>query len=266
MGNHTYDLIVSTMKQADFSLCDRMNIKSNAIIVNQTDCVLYQERIVNEKKIRMYSFDERGIGLSRNSGFMRSRADIISFADDDMVFTDTYEQDILEEFKKHPEADAILFYVEGNNGVRKTTQIKNFKRVGKAASRMFGGVNISVRREKLLYNNVSFSLLFGGGAKYLCGEDSLFILDMIRSGMKVYQSPIKIADVDLSESSWFNGINDRFFYNKGVLLAASYPKICYVISIFLSIKNSKNYYKTYFKTPHLIGCYFSGIKEFLSRR
>ncbi len=38
--------------------------------------------------------------------------------------------------------------------------------------------------------HVSFSLLFGGGARATAmGEDSLFIRDCIRSGMKVYKTP-----------------------------------------------------------------------------
>ena len=91
----TYQLIVSTMNQKDDSLINRMNISSDAIIINQSNSFSYHETIIGQSTIKWYEFNERGIGLSRNSGLMRATADIIQFADDDMLFSDTYYQDVV---------------------------------------------------------------------------------------------------------------------------------------------------------------------------
>ena len=161
----TYQLIVSTMNQHDDSLIEKMNIHSDAIIINQADRFGYHETAVQEHTVKWYHFNERGIGLSRNSGMMRSDADIIQFADDDMIFSETYSQDVLEEYEKHPEADVILFSNRCLNKDRMPYQVDQFGRVGRLEAVKFGGARITARREKLLHNNITFSLLFGGGAK-----------------------------------------------------------------------------------------------------
>ena len=73
-----YQLIVSTMNQQDDSLIEKMNIKSDAIIINQSNSFSYHETKLKNSIVKWYEFNERGIGLSRNTGFMRSDADIIN--------------------------------------------------------------------------------------------------------------------------------------------------------------------------------------------
>ena len=115
MSSLSYQILVSTMKQTDFSIYSSMNLNSDAIIVNQGDKNLYEHALICDNDVLMYSFAERGVGLSRNSALMRASADILEFADDDMIFVDGYQELVIEEFEKHPEADAILFSVQSLN-------------------------------------------------------------------------------------------------------------------------------------------------------
>ena len=71
-------------------LVKKMNISSNAIIINQCSETSYEEFIYNNHSIKVYNFNEKGIGLSRNNGIMRTNADIVLFADDDEVLVDNY--------------------------------------------------------------------------------------------------------------------------------------------------------------------------------
>ena len=167
----TYQLLVATMHQTDHSLCERMNLHSDAIIVNQCDHNCVETFQHGGHDVRMLSLNERGVGLSRNTALMRADADIVEFADDDMIFTDTHREDVLREFERHPEADAILFSVESLNPNRPLLRIEKFGRVSRWRALKYGCARLAVRREKLTYNTLSFSLLFGGGAKYGSGED-----------------------------------------------------------------------------------------------
>ena len=49
----TYQLIVSTMNQQDDSLIERMNISSDAIIINQSNKFSYHETIVERERNRL---------------------------------------------------------------------------------------------------------------------------------------------------------------------------------------------------------------------
>lgn len=258
-----YQLIVSTMNQNDDSLIDKMNISSNAIIINQSDDFRYHETIKNSNLIKWYKCNERGIGLSRNTGLMRSDADIIQFADDDMEFTDTYEMDVINEYKQHPEADVILFSNKCLNEDRMPYQVDKFDRVRRIEAVKFGGARITARREKLIHNNITFSLLFGGGAKYGAGEDVTFIQDCIKAGLKVYKSPVIVSEMKQETSSWFKGYNQKYYKDKGALLAANFPFISYVGVFIQALKNHK---KSDFTFKQLVSYYLDGVKEYKKNR
>ena len=87
-----------------------------------------------------------------------------------------------------------------------------------------GGCRLAVKRTRALAENLWFSLLFGGGAPYGSGEDSLFFDAMLRKGLKLYTCTQKIADVSQEDSSWFKGYTEKYFKDKGVLYTAMYGK------------------------------------------
>ncbi len=254
----TYQLLISTMMQSDYGILNRMRVDSDAIVVNQCNCVGKDMFLRNGKEIVFYSFDEKGVGLSRNSAMMRATADIIEFADDDMRFVDSYREKVLKEFDKHPEADAILFSVESLNPQRPLLKINKFARVHRREALKYGCARLAIRREKILYNNLSFSLLFGGGAKYGSGEDTLFLQDCLKAGLKIYKSPVKVADIVQDDSSWFKGYTDQYFIDKGSLFAATMPHICYLYA-FLSAIKAEKYNRT---QKELLRLYLLGIREF----
>ncbi len=255
----TYQLIVSTMNRQDDSLIETMNIHSDAIIVNQADRFGYHETAVQEHTVKWYHFAERGIGLSRNSGMMRADADIIQFADDDMVFTETYEQDVMAEYEKHPEADVILFSNRCLNKDRMPYQVDTFGRVGRLEAVNFGGARITGRRDKLLHHNVTFSLLFGGGAKYAAGEDVTFIQDCIKAGLKVYKSPVIVSTMKQEDSTWFTGYHKKYYADKGALLAANFPLISRFGIYVQALKKSR---RSEYSFKELLSFYREGAREF----
>ena len=67
-------VLVATMHQKDYSLLDKMNIQTDAIVINQCDEYRFEEFEYKGKKIKWYSMKERGIGLSRNTALMRQTA------------------------------------------------------------------------------------------------------------------------------------------------------------------------------------------------
>jgi len=250
------------MNQHDDGLIQRMNIHSDAIIINQSNQFSYHETLIGESVIKWYEFNERGIGLSRNSGLMRSTAEIVQFADDDMCLTDTYVEDVVDEYRKHPEADVILFSNNCLNKERMPYQVKTFGRVNRFEGVRFGGARITARREKLLYNNITFSLLFGGGARYIAGEDVTFIQDCLKAGLKVYKSPTIISTMKQDSSTWFSGYDEKYFKDKGALLAANFPLLSRIgIYVQAYRKRGKEY-----SFQELVHCYKAGVDEFVSRR
>lgn len=253
-----FQILMSTMNQSGFNLINKCNIRSNTIIINQTDRLEYLEKEINGKKMELHSFPELGIGRSRNNALLKSVADICLLADDDIEYIDNYEEIILKEFELNPKADVIVFNLNviKKNGVLKGKN-KN-KQLNKFTFMPYGGPQIAFKRNKILEKNVWFTLLFGGGAKYGSGEDSLFLKQAIDSGLNVYSSNKLIGLVDSRESSWFTGFNDKYLYDRGALFKALFPMTWPVMGLQFIIRHRKKFLKV--NKPYKI--FLRGAKEY----
>ncbi|WP_191560019.1 glycosyltransferase family A protein [Metabacillus idriensis] len=257
------EVLVSTMDQSDISIVDKMNISGDAVIVNQCDRQFYTESKHNGRNVRMYSFNERGVGKSRNNALMRSNADICLMADDDMVYVDNYEEIVLNAFKENPNADMIMFNVPITKSNGQTLiKVKKNERIHFYNSLKYGTVNIVFKREKIVKANVFFSLLFGGGAPYSCGEDSLFITESLKKGIKIYSNTAVIAEIKEGESSWFTGYNEKYFFDKGVLYAAVSKKMAYLLAFQFVYRHRKLYENDHMTPKIAFNHMIRGIKSF----
>jgi len=238
------ETLVVTTEQKDYSLFSNMNIQTDAIIGNQCDRNEVKELEENGHIVKWISLAERGVGLNRNTVLMRSTADLCVFADDDMVFHDGYPKVVEELFEKYPEADVILFNLDEHNGCRH----KNHKviKINSTNYGKYGAARLAFRRQQVFMAGVSFHLMFGGGAKYSCGEDSIFLYDCLKRGLKVVAVPVAIACLhDKRESTWFSGYNDKYFFDKGVVYGHIYGARAPFIAMYNCLKHSKRRYKEY---------------------
>jgi glycosyltransferase involved in cell wall biosynthesis len=260
-------VLVATMNNLNVEkLYNDMNLKTDALIINQSDFFEYECKEVNGSTLECYTFNERGLSKSRNNALLRCSGDIICFADDDMVYTETYENDIINEFEKHPNADAIVFNVPSNSTSRTGKEIKKFARVSEFESREYGSVHIAIKRDALISRNVYFNILFGSGSVYKCGEDTIFLKELFDKKIKLYKSPVVIGTVDMSESTWFDGYNEKYFFDKGAIIACAYPKIKYFLILVQALKNSKKKlgsYKNFFK---LYKWYLKGAVDYKNKK
>ena len=202
-------LSVLNLKKKDL---DKMNIKSKCIVINQCNKNGYEKY----KNFEIYSYKESGTSISRNRGLDKVKEDIILFCDDDVIYNDDYEKNILEEFKKNTKADVIIFNF--NNLNRNKRINKRNKRIYLYNSLNYATYNIACKRKSI--KKIRFNTLFGPGAKYNNGSDTMFIVDIFKNKLKVYASNKYLGTVTNSKSTWFKGYNRDYFYNKGALYTA----------------------------------------------
>lgn len=232
------EVLASVMHQEMAALSERMRLDSDAVIINQCDSLSCEEMEYKGHKIRFYSFPERGVGRSRNAAIERADGDICLFSDEDIVYEEGYARAIEEEFERNPKADMILFNIEVEES-RRTYFNTERKRVHWYNNGRYGAVSFAVRRESLLRSGVKFSLLFGGGARFSNGEDSLFLKEFMSKGYRVYTAPITIGREEAGESSWFAGYNEKFFHDRGVLYHFLYGVMALPFSLRLLLMRRK---------------------------
>jgi glycosyltransferase involved in cell wall biosynthesis len=230
-------VLVSTMNQKGHSLLEKMNIYSDAIIVNQCEKTEFEEFDYKGNCIRFLSLEEKGIGLSRNNALMRATSDICLLADDDVTYKSNYEDLVCNAFKDNPLADIIVFNVPSTNPKRPSQEIRRSGRVRRFNSLKYGAVRIAFKTTKIKEANIYFSLLFGGGAIYGSGEDSLFLYECIKKKLKVYACPTVIGYVSQEDSSWFSGYTDKYFIDKGVLFSHLFDKYSTLMCLQFAVRH-----------------------------
>lgn len=221
------ELLVSALKAEPEELIKKMNIASNAVLINQCDRGAEYSLPVENGTVRVFCYDERGVGRSRNHALEKAEGDLLLFSDEDIRYDDGYALLVENEFINHPEADALFFNVRVCPE-RRTYYNTDFKRVGTFNAGRYPAYSIAIRSRALENRNLRYSLLFGGGAKYSCGEDSLFIKDCLRAGLKMYRTTVEIGEEVPRPSTWFNGYGEKFFVDRGVLYHFLYGRYAWI--------------------------------------
>ena len=114
--------------------------------------------------------------------------------------------------------------------LRKTTVDK------KKCMMRFGTYRVAVRRSALINKNITFHQRFGGGCDFGSGEDTLFIKSCFDRGLKVYSYSYNLGRCCKDTSSWFVGHNEKYFYDKGVLVRNLFPRSAYLMVLYFAIR------------------------------
>jgi glycosyltransferase involved in cell wall biosynthesis len=231
-------VLASVVNQNVHELADRMRIETDAIFVNQCDHFAVEEFEREDCKIRVFHMAERGVGRSRNTALMRADKEICLFSDQDIIYDPGYGLLIAQEFEANPKADMILFNIQVGEE-RRTYYNKAWKRVHWYNCGRYGAVSFAVRRSSLLESGVTFSLLFGGGAQYSAGEDSLFLKEFMDKRYRVYASPVLIGQEKEGASTWFQGYHEKFFYDRGALYRYLYGPLARLLALRFLLAHQK---------------------------
>lgn len=237
---HDIQVLVATMNQSDFSIGEKMNIGCSAVFANQTDRCEVEVANVNDKTWMMISTNTVGVGLNRNIALLAADADIVLFADDDISYYEASLEGVKEAFQKWPDADVMIFStdLEKNGQIYKKKRVPH-KRMHIWNSLRYGTYAIAAKRESLLRANIMFHQCFGGGCIYGSGEDTLLLVECFKRGLKVYSYNYILGKCNKDSSSWFTGFNEKFFYDKGALLATAFPICKYLTACVFAIRFKK---------------------------
>ena len=257
----TLEVLVAAMRQKDLNLHQKMNLKCNTVIANQCDTWDYQEKEYEYGKVRMLSTGTRGVGANRNFALNLAESDILLFADEDIEYYDGELKGVIQAFEQFPDADMIFFDLDlMRDG-------KIHKKMGHGCGKLhfyqvlkYGTPYIAIKKQACDKYNLSFSHLFGGGARYSCGEDSLFIIDCLRKRLKMYSSPYVLGKCVQDTSSWFTGYNEKYIYDKGAWVACAFPKIKHLIKWYFIRKFALKSGISFMRTAKIMNKGIAGFK------
>lgn len=251
------DVLMSCMHQEDDTLVRRSKITGNAVVINQCGRDDYREYHTQNGLARIWFTDQRGLTRSRNMAIACSDADVCLLCDDDEVFVPAYEEKILKTFRELPQADVIIFrMVDYPCSLGDEVRELKFPQTMHVSS-----WQIAFRRESLLRSDVRFDELLGAGTGNGAEEELKFMTDCRKAGLKIYYAPVEIATVAQTESTWFEGFDEAFFYRRGgttrYILGwplASLYAVYYVI-------RKRRLYEKYLTPGKALRAIFRGIRD-----
>ena len=204
--------LVSTINKDSIDFIEKMNIETDVIIGNQngqcTELLLHHY----DHDVLLFNSNDRGLAKNRNLTINKSDADICVLADDDIEYCSGYSKIIEKAFLKLSDADIIIFNLYEDPIERYV--IKKEHRVRGLEFLRYGSVRIVFKRESIV-QKVKFDERFGAGGDIPIGEDTIFLGDCLKAGLKIYAHPGYILRLKPSESTWFNGFDRDYFVNKG---------------------------------------------------
>lgn len=234
---------------------DKMKIINDCIVINQCNKIKHEKY----KNFNIYSYRELGTSNSRNRAIEKATGDILLFCDDDIIYNDKYEEIIVSTFKKYSEYDVIFFNLYSPNRQLKVN--KRNRKVRFYNYFRYGTPMMVIKKESLDKANVRFNNMFGPNAKYNFGEDTLFIHDLKKKGLKLFCVTDYIGTCLNENSFWFNNYDETYFFSKGALFCAISKHFRYLLFF--------QYLLRYYKHTKNIGiikafnCMIMGSKSYL---
>ena len=143
------------MYQSDMSLIRSSNIKCDTVIINQCDEQKTVCESIGKSNVKMICTTERGLSKSRNLAIINSDADICILCDDDEVFEDGFEQNLVKAYKTIKDADIIAVKMK-NMPAHFPDRVK---KLGTLDLFHISSWQISFRRESLIKSGVLFDEL-----------------------------------------------------------------------------------------------------------
>lgn len=254
------EILIATMHQKDYSLLDKLNLQSDAVVVNQCDRNSRNLFNYNNYDILWINSTERGLSRSRNMALQNASADICILCDDDERLSADYLSMVENAYKSLPDADVIVFNINRIGWNEKEKLFTVPKPIGRFKT--YGSVHITFRRRKVTEYNIEFDVRFGAGSgMYSSAEDAIFCMDCHKARLGMYTYPGIIGEVTCKTSTWFTGYDERYFYDVGAYLAATFPRLKLLLKWYYPIR-CRNISKL--KTTFIITAINKGIKGYMN--
>lgn len=258
MAKLTIEVLLSCMRQKDCQIIERSNLKTDAIVINQSDCNKVEKIGSSECGSLVSTFistTERGLSKSRNMALRNATADICLICDDDEILYDDYPVKIIRAFEENPTADVIAFQI-ADAGKKYPAQKR---KIGYIRALKLASWQLAFRRKSIIDKGISFDETLGSGVSKAGGEENMFLYDCLRQGLCIISLPISIGRMIEGESQWFHGYTQEYFYDRGIMTRKLMGKILSSIYALYYIIRKHNLYKKDISPLDSLKSIFKGI-------
>jgi len=259
-------LLLSTanerLNQIDSSLKEKYE-NVELVIVHQiyTDC---KQQFNYDTYEKLFIRNEKGLSKSRNIALANANSDICMLCDDDIKLVQNFNKIILDTYNENPEADIICFQAIDENGIKFKNYHPKKRWLNLMTLMKVSSIEITFRLKSIQEYSIKFDENFGLGTKMPTGEESIFLVDGYKKGLKILYVPVPIVIHPL-ESSGTEWDNENMIKAKGAMFARMFGKLGYFFNLLFSLKKY-NLYKNKHSFRKFFGMMNYGLNFYLKTR
>ena len=186
---------------------------------DNSDLNFVPDELKKRSDVSLFPVCGSGLSANRNYAMCHSVGDIILFADDDNRYSWEYFDRLLDAFHKNPNADAICFRsVSYKGSFQRNFPARSFELKSPPKGYYVRSCEIALRHNN---NYPEFDTHFGLGSDFLaCGEEEIFVYDLIKKGFKVIYCPITVVSTASSTTGSLFLDKASVRRSKGAVLSA----------------------------------------------
>lgn len=184
-------------------------------------CVMDIPPQLRRPDIDVIATDTIGLAANRNILLDHASAPYLKFSDDDVTLTEQDLTDLIKAFDNYPDADILL--TRFGSPTRTPSAPANTFVIQDAPRGYWpSAIEINIRRSKVA---LRFDTRFGlNSSRYPYGEDDIYIVDAIRSGLTVRYVPVMVGRHEhLSSGERIHPLDRKFLATKTAVLRRLHP-------------------------------------------
>ncbi|EFC0392434.1 glycosyltransferase family 2 protein [Escherichia coli] len=195
-------------------------------IIHQADNPdIIEEEIIDNKQIRYFYQNSKGVTKSRNYAIDVCTTKYIWFMDDDITFDYDNIHQLYGVLKKIncDNVSVCLTRIKDENGQPRKKYPQSGKIYNKRKIISVGTIEIIADATFLKRNDIKFDENFGAGAAYPVGDEALFLNDVLDSNGSIYHFDLYFLFHPKDSSGIYR--SKLHFYSKGIVFRRLYGVI-----------------------------------------
>ncbi len=216
------------------------------------DCAV-PESLSRRGDFRIFKTRSRGLSVNRNESLRLAEAPVCVIADDDLHYDASALRHLMEYHRDHPEETLVCFHCTIGGERTLTYKDEGFSLHKKPRGYYFTSVEISFKREAVMASGVRFEPLMGAGAPVLqSGEEEIFMLSLLRRGLRGVCLPLVVCDHPRSTTGDRIVSTASFSMVRGALLRFTHRQIWPLLLPLKALLSSRHTHRGYLDTCRLM--------------
>jgi hypothetical protein len=233
----TYNDSIYNLKNILLPQQDSVNYKIAHQITNDKNYDDIYSSYCNRQDVVIKHFYDKGLSKNRNHLLDMAQAQICLIADDDVTLVSNISEILENAFAKYSEADIITFQTISDKRSKKYKE-KPYTHTIKTLAQV-SSIEVAFKRSSIKQNDLRFDVCFGIGAKYIIGEEFIFLIDAYNKGLNLMYVP-KAITIHQDESSGYS-LSSKVLYARGAVYMRVFGFRGIILYLYSTIKHYARY-------------------------